>query len=321
VKQTAQIRHQVPLAPYTTLRAGGPAEMFAATRSVDELGEWVIEAQREGTPVMMLGWGSNLLPSDYGIPGLVLRNLTREIVINPETGEVVVDCGLSYQNLFLKTIQAGLRGLEYAVGIPGTVGGALVSNAGAYRSSINEYVKELEVVTGGERFWVDPSWMNFKYRDSRLREHGQTSDVVLRARFVLPKGSRYEAYNEARDFQRQRIAKQPPSPSAGSFFKNVISADLAASLPTLPAVLKAKGIVPAGYLIEHAGLKGFRYEGAMLGRKHANFMLNIGNAKATDIRHVAEHAKRVVHEQFQVTLEEEVLYAGDWSRYEIKRLG
>ncbi|HWA83284.1 MAG TPA: hypothetical protein VG820_07630, partial [Fimbriimonadaceae bacterium] len=119
----------------------------------------------------------------------------------------------------------------------------------------------------------------------------------------------------AREYQRQRISKQPPPASAGSFFKNVNDPVLADSIESLPSGLKKAGVVPAGYLIEAAGLKGFRMGGAMLGQRHANFMLNVGNATAFEIRRLAQHAKDVVFAMFGVELEEEVLYLGDWSRF------
>jgi UDP-N-acetylmuramate dehydrogenase len=138
---------------------------------------------------------------------------------------------------------------------------------------------------------------------------------VLRVRLQLPQGDQKQSYDEARENQRQRISKQPPPASAGSFFKNVNDSELADRLETLPVGLKKAGVVPAGYLIEASGLKGFRMGGAMFGQKHANFILNVGNASASEIRRLALHAKKVVLEKFGVELEEEVLYIGDWSRF------
>jgi len=306
----------VPLSSYTTLRAGGPAEYFAVARNADEFAAILAEAHWTDQRVSILGGGSNMLPSDAGVPGLVIRNLAREIRIDSKTGEVEVDTGIWFQDLFLKTVQAGLRGLEYAVGIPGSLGGALVSNAGAYRSQVSEFLTELEIVEEGVRKWVDPTWMQFSYRDSVLRRPNPPRAGVVRVRMRLPVAtSRKASYDEAREYQRQRISKQPPSPSAGSFFKNVTDAELAQRLPTLPIVLKEKGIVPAGYLIEAAGLKGFRLGGAMFGRRHANFVLNVGRASATELRRLADYGRHAVRREFGVELEEEVLYLGDWSAY------
>ena len=304
----------VSLRPYSTLRAGGAAELFAIAETSYDLAEMAIEAQAKGFHTTYLGWGSNILPSDDGVPGLVIANNARRISV-AKTGEVLADAGCGFQELFLKTAQAGLRGLEYAVGIPGTVGGALVSNAGAYRSCVSEFLTGIEVVFEGKRQWVEPSFMDFSYRDSLLRMENPPAVALLKVRMKLQAGNPKEIYDEAREYQRQRISKQPPPASAGSFFKNVNSHDLADSLEALPIALKKAGVVPAGYLIEATGLKGFRMGGAMMGRRHANFMLNVGNASAFEIRQLALHVKQTVFAMFGVGLEEEVLYLGDWSRF------
>lgn len=309
------IRRSVPLTPLTTLRAGGRAELFYQACSAEELGEAAAYAQAHGIETTVLGGGSNVLPSDNGVPGLVLLNRSAEVEIGAD-GVVTVDTGVPFQRLFLRTAQAGLTGFEYAVGIPGSTGGALVSNAGAYRSCISEFLVALEVVEGGEARWVGPETMGFAYRDSRLRRGDATSCVVTRLRFQLERRSFKDIYDEARDYQRQRIAKQPPPASAGSFFKNVVGEEVASRLPSLPPKLREAGVVPAGFLIEATGLKGVRVGGAAFAHRHANFILNVGRASATEIRALAELAKRRVREQFGVELEEEVLYLGDWSGWE-----
>lgn len=310
-----EILRSVSLRHYTTLRAGGPAERFAVAREIDDLAQLATESQLAGERATILGWGSNVLPSDAGVPGLTIYNATRRIRI-ARTGEVIADTGCGFQELFLKTAQHGLHGLEFAVGIPGTLGGALVSNAGAYRSNVSEFLTGIEIVHGGRREWVSPEWMRFSYRDSLLRGPDAPAATLLRVSLKLPTGDPKRIYDEAREYQRQRIGKQPPSPSAGSFFKNVVDSALAESLPLLPLALKKAGVVPAGYLIEAAGLKGHRHGGAMIGRRHANFMLNVGNATATEIRQLARLATERVQAQFGVTLEEEVLYLGDWSAFQ-----
>lgn len=304
-----------PLRSLTTLRAGGSAEYFAVAESSDELAEIALYAQGEGIHTTVLGAGSNVLPSDAGVPGLTLFNRARSIEIT-EDGHVRADCGATFQDLFLKTAQASLHGFEFAVGIPGTLGGALVSNAGAYRSNVSEFLTALDIVYEGERQKVGPEFMQFSYRDSILRRSDPPQCAMLVAEFSLPSGDPKTIYDEAREYQRQRIGKQPAPASAGSFFKNVNDKKLAESLDNLSEGLKNAGVVPSGYLIEAVGLRGYSYQGAMIARRHANFVLNTGGATATAIRDLATHAKRLVNEQFGVELEEEVLYLGDWSRYE-----
>jgi len=314
--EAPSLKANVSLRPFTTLKAGGNAEHFTVARSLKDLASTCAWAQGRKMRTTLLGSGSNVLPSDDGVPGLIVVNQASRIDVR-SNGEVIAETGCSFQELFLKTAQANLHGLEFAVGIPGTLGGALVSNAGAYRSCVSEFLTRLEVVIEGRREWVPPAWMEFSYRDSLLRRHDPPPAVVVRVEMRLPAGDPKQIYDEAREYQRQRISKQPPSPSAGSFFKNVNNRDLAESLVTLPGPLKAAGIVPAGYLIESAGLKGFRMGGAMLGQRHANFILNVGNASAFEICRLAKHAQLRVFNLFGVTLEEEVLYLGDWSRFVI----
>lgn len=308
----AAIAADVSLRPHTTLKAGGAAQWFARARDVDELAHLALGAQREGAPFFVLGWGSNVLPSDRGVPGLVIWNTARTAEFAAD-GTAVVDCGCGFQDLFLMAAQRGLGGLEFAVGIPGTLGGALVSNAGAYRSNVSRLVEGLEVAQAGERRWMEPAWMEFAYRDSILRRPDPPACALLRVRMRFAPREPKAIYDEAREYQRQRISKQPAPASAGSFFKNVNDPELAERLPNLPDSLVAAGVVPAGYLIEHAGLAGARHGGAQFSRRHANFIVNVGAATASEIRSLAELAKRVVFERYGVLLEEEVLYLGDWS--------
>jgi UDP-N-acetylmuramate dehydrogenase len=221
---------------------------------------------------------------------------------------------VSFGSLFLSAARAGYGGLEWAIGIPGTVGGALVSNAGAYRGNIGPLVSSVRVFAEGRDRTVGPEWMEFSYRDSRLRREGIGSAVVLSCTLHLTeRGDPETILARAKEYQAQRRAKQPYAPSAGSFFKNVQNKALAESLDTLPAGMKAAGVVPAGFLSERCGLKGLRVGGAEVSEKHANFLVNAGGATASDLRTLAEKVKALVFDRFGVALEEEVLYVGDWT--------
>lgn len=304
----------VSLRPYTTLKAGGPAELFAVARSADELASIALHAQESRLHLTVLGSGSNVLPADSGVPGLVALNCARDIRATDD-GEVQADTGCAFQDVCLFTLQAGMRGMEFAVGIPGTLGGALVSNAGAYRSCISDLLVGIEIVFEGRRRWVEPGFLEFSYRNSILRSENPPQCVVVSVRLKFAQGERKAAYDEARAIQVQRIAKQPPPASAGSFFKNVNDKALADSLDGLPAGLKEAGVVPAGYLIEACGLKGRSLGGAVLSARHANFILNVGGASASSIRRLADVAKGEVFDKFGVRLQEEVLYLGSWGAW------
>lgn len=304
-----QVERNAPLHPYTTLRVGGVADYFVNATDLDTLATLASVAQRETLPLFLLGEGSNICISDRGVRGLVVRNACQQIELGTTTR---VSTGYNLMRLFVQTMQAGLSGLEFAVGIPGTVGGALVSNAGAYRANICDLVQSLEVVEAGERREVSPDWMEFSYRDSCLRREGGKNAFVLQVTLQLTPDTKTAIRLRAKDFQYQRILKQPWEPSAGSFFKNVYDKELAESLPNLPASMKQAGVVPTAHLSEACGLKGFQIGGACVASRHANFIVNRGGATASEIRAVAEHVKRVVWERFGVTIEEEVLSVGDW---------
>ncbi len=305
-----RIRWQEPLRRYTTLRVGGPADLFFRATTADNLAEVTAAAQRFDVPYFLLGGGSNVCISDRGVRGLVILNEC----MHCEMGEITrVDSGYPFMKLFQRAARLGLSGLEFAVGIPGTVGGAMVSNAGAYRQNICDLVVEIDVVENGERQTVGAEWMGFSYRDSRLRRPGGSPATIVRVTLRLTPRPRPEILARARENQRQRIFKQPWYASAGSFFKNVYSRELADLLPDLPKPMKEAGVVPAGYLSAAVGCKGLTVGGAQISRRHGNFVVNRGHATAADIRALTAQVKQRVRERFGVELEEEVLYAGDWA--------
>ena len=306
-----RLRRGELMARHTTLKVGGPARWFWAASDVEELAHVLRFCAENSVPYLFIGHGSNLLMSDGGYDGLVIQNRCKGCIVGDETQ---AESGVSFGSLFLQTARAGYGGLEWAIGIPGTVGGALVSNAGAYRGNIGPLVSSVRVFADGCDQTVGPDWMEFSYRDSRLRRTGVVSAVVLSCTLHLTeRGDPDTILVRAKEYQSQRRAKQPYAPSAGSFFKNVQSEALADSLDSLPAGMKAAGVVPAGFLSEECGLKGLRVGGAEVSEKHANFLINAGGATASDLRTLAEKVKAVVFDRFGVVLEEEVLYVGDWS--------
>lgn len=301
------------MARHTTLKVGGPARWFWAASEVETLAQVLGVCARHEIPYLFVGHGSNLLMSDAGYDGLVIQNRCKGCVVGDETS---AESGVSFGSLFLQTARAGFGGLEWAIGIPGTVGGALVSNAGAYRGNIGPLVRSVRVFTDGQDQTVGPEWMEFSYRDSRLRRDGVGRTVILSCTLHLTeRGDPDTIMAQAKEYQAQRRDKQPYAPSAGSFFKNVNDLVLAESLPHLPAGMKAAGVVPAGFLSEACGLKGLRVGGAQVSEKHANFLINAGGATASDLRALACRIKATVQERFGVTLEEEVLYVGDWENW------
>ncbi|MBC8102121.1 MAG: UDP-N-acetylmuramate dehydrogenase [Cytophagales bacterium] len=307
----AELRENEPMARHTTLRVGGPARFFWPARDVDSLARALPRLWEANVPYLLIGHGSNLLMADSGFRGLVIQNRCKTVRVgDPVTYS---DCGVSFGSLFLQAARGGYSGLEWAIGIPGTVGGALVSNAGAYRGNIGPLVRRVRAFHDGIVENYGPEWMGFEYRDSRLRREIPPRTVVLDVDLALTGGGDHdEILARAKRYQAERRAKQPLEPSAGSFFKNVNDRDLAASLDGLPEPLKAAGVVPAGFLNMEAGCKGWREGGAGVADKHANFLVNLGDATATDFRRLADRVKTEVQGRFGVLLEEEVLSVGDW---------
>jgi len=309
----AALRREESMARHTTLKVGGPARWFWAATDVDDLARVLGICARHGIPYLFIGHGSNLLMSDAGYDGLVIQNRCKGCQVGEET---VAESGVSFGSLFLQAAKAGFGGLEWAIGIPGTVGGALVSNAGAYRGNIGPLVRSVRVFEGGADKTVGPEWMEFSYRDSRLRRAGAARAVILScALHLAERGDPDGILARAKEFQAQRRAKQPYAPSAGSFFKNVTDKTLAETLPGLTPGMRAAGVIPAGLLSEACGLKGLRAGGAEVSEKHANFLINAGGATASDLRALAARVRDAVCARFGVTLEEEVLYVGDWTQW------
>ena len=304
-----------PMSRHTTLRVGGNARWYWPATDVERLSMVLTACWDLDVPYLLVGHGSNLLMSDRGYHGLIIQNRCKktEIPTGLSSSMVYSECGVSLGSLFSQTARAGLSGLEWGVGIPGTVGGALVSNAGAYRGNIGPLVRSVRVVSEGRDMTVDHQWMEFSYRDSKMRRAGIGKTVVLSCTMELISGDSDEILSRAKYYQQQRKLKQPFHPSAGSFFKNVIDKELALSLPGLPHELKQAGVVPAGYLIEACGLKGLIVGGAQSSEKHANFLINTGTgATASHFYKLAATIKEDVCKKYGVTLEEEVLYVGDW---------
>ncbi len=315
------VRENEPMSRHTTLRVGGNARFFYRADNLETLAMVLPALYRAEIPYLFVGHGSNLLMSDAGYPGVVIQNRCKETRIEP-TGAVYAECGASLGSLFAQTQRVGLSGLEWGIGIPGTVGGALVSNAGAYRGNIGPLVQTVRAFFGGDVGEFGREWLGFSYRDSRLRNENPPRTVVLSVQMLLePSSDPGAVMAKAKQYQAERRAKQPLQPSAGSFFKNVQNRDLAARFDDLAPALRDAGVVPTGFLSMKAGCMGWREGGAMVSDKHGNFLVNDGGATATDFRRLADRVKEHVLAEYGVTLEEEVLAVGDWSGASLSKTG
>ena len=294
-----RLRRDCPLAGFTTFRVGGPAEWLLEARTSDEILEALRLAHRARVPVTMLGGGSNVLVSDAGVRGLVIRARGGEIR-RTEANRVRADAAVTINGLVRWTINHGCAGLEAWAGTPGTVGGAVYGNAHFAGRLVGELIAGARLATcAGATIDVVRSEMSFGYDDSRLQK---TGEILLWAAFEVGDGDPAMLRQTARESLAFRKRTQPlDTPSAGCIFQN--------PQPGRDAVPDG---VPwsAGALIDRAGLKGSAVGGARVSPTHGNFILNDGRATARDIRELIERCRTGVRQQFGVELREELVYLG-----------
>ncbi|MEY4070308.1 MAG: hypothetical protein RL721_922 [Candidatus Eisenbacteria bacterium] len=301
------LREQEPLKHHTTFRIGGPADWFVAARTPEQMVAALRAAHENDLPCFLLGGGSNLLVSDEGFRGLVVRNAIEDVAFDGVHARV--GCGADYLSFIQLTREQGLAGLAYAAGIPGSVGGAIYGNAGCYGHDIGSRVVECTVCTlEGDRVETHPaSWFEFAYRDSRLkREPRALLSCVLR----LEKGDPAAIAAEIEEKLEIRRTKHPQwriEPTAGSYFKNLPPGFTAPGLPLSPGTHR----VPAGALLDVCECRGLRVGDAAVFAKHANILVNAGHATAADMLTLAEVLKARVRKRFGVELEEEVMFLGE----------
>jgi len=275
-----------PLAKYTTFKIGGPADFFVEIESEDKLLKALKLVKELKLPYFILGGGSNLLVADEGYRGVIIKisNLKSQI----SNRKIVVGAGVSLGKLVELAAENSLTGLEFAAGIPGTVGGAVRGNAGAWGKAIGDKVKRVKVLTPeGKIKWIKNSDCRFSYRQSRFKK---TKEIIWEAELELKKGDKKEIQEKIKENLAKR-ADQPKEPSAGCVFIN-------------PKPLSA------GELIDKCGLKGKRIGNAQISPKHANFIVNLGGAKATDATKLIKLIKEKAKEKFGIDLEKEIFLLG-----------
>jgi UDP-N-acetylmuramate dehydrogenase len=285
-----RLKTDVALAPYTTFGIGGKADFFYPAAKPDELIDAVLTAQKLKVRFFFLGGGSNILVSDSGFKGLVILNQCRNIMVDQNT--VTCQSGAILRDVIEQACRYSLSGLEFAVGIPGTVGGAIWGNAGAFGKSVGEVLSKAVILTEmGEIKEVEKDYFRFAYRESRLKT---TGEVLLSATFALEKGDKKEIAEKIKENLKEREEKLPlREKSAGCFFKNVVQGDRRIS---------------AGLLLDQIGAKGMQVGDAKVSARHANILINAKSAKAQDVRKLACELKKKVKEKFGIKLEKEVVY-------------
>ena len=286
------VKQQEPMSRHTTFRIGGPADFYLCPHSTKEVQEIVEICKEENLPYFVLGNGSNLLVSDKGYRGVVIQLWKNFSDITVKDCCIQAKAGALLSKVAVEALEAGLTGMEFASGIPGTIGGAAFMNAGAYGGEMKDIIKSVKVLdTQGEVRILPKEELKMGYRTSIVKEKGYT---ILSVELELSKGNREEIRNTMEDLKERRTSKQPlEMPSAGSTFK------------------RPEGYF-AGKLIMDSGLRGFSVGGAQVSEKHCGFVVNKGGATAMDVLNLIREVQRRVKEQFGVDLETEVRFLGEF---------
>lgn len=305
-----------PLSKYTTFHIGGAAKYFVIVKNVEEIKEALAWAEEHSQKYFILGGGSNLLFSDAGFDGLVIKIVFAEILISGE--EMVAGAGAPLFLAVKKAAGAGLAGLESLAGIPGTVGGAAANNAGAYGKSISDILIKAEILTVGNRESdsikvVEKSWFEYEYRASKFKYWSNGGKpVILRVWLSLKKTEKDLLDQKISEVMAARNAKEPKGFCAGCIFKNFKGHAVAELLekinfsPEEKNLFASREAVPAAWFIERAELKGKKIGGAYIPAEHANYVLSDGTAKAEDVIMMISFIKQQVRDKFGVQLEEEI---------------
>lgn len=279
-----------PLARHTSARIGGPADAFLAAHTLDDLRRAAQIAWAHDLPLTLLGGGSNILISDAGVRGLAVHNRTDALIWDPP--RVTAESGVSTISLARRAASRGLSGFEWAIGIPGTLGGAVYGNAGAHGGDMAGCVVSVEAITpAGPVTWTSAD-LAFEYRASAAKHEGWPC-VILTVTLDLQPDDPAAIKARMAEYNDYRKRTQPPGATIGSMFKNP------------PGDY-------AGRLLDAAGLKGRQIGGAQISQKHANFFLNVADATAGDVKALADLARQTVQAQFGVELELEIELVGDW---------
>lgn len=283
------IRQNEPLKNHCTFRVGGPADFFYELTNIEEIPELVAFIEENSIPYRIIGRGTNILFTDKGFRGLIIKNLSNEYRVDGE--EISANSGVLLSQIIRLGVDNNLSGLEPLYGLPGTIGGAVLGNAGIPNIEIGNFVKKVVIFNASDGVReINADEISFRYRKTSLQD---APDIIMHVVLRLQKGQKDVSKERMKKIDEIRRGKQPIGYTAGSFFKN-------------PSPEK-----PAGWLIDQAGLKGMRIGDAEISSKHANFFINTGHATASQILELARRAQIKVKEKFSVNLEMEVKIIGD----------
>ncbi|HVP04802.1 MAG TPA: UDP-N-acetylmuramate dehydrogenase [Dehalococcoidia bacterium] len=298
LRKIATVKVNEPMARHTTFGVGGAADAYIAVKSEDQLRRVFAIARQREIEAFIFGSGSNILVGDGGIRGLVIDNQHSEITGPEKNGEgykVRAGSGMSFATLARRMSSAGYAGLEWAAGIPGSLGGAVVTNAGAYGHSLSDVLKGARLADSyGDVIEVSAEELDLSYRNSAFTSGKIVGEIVLSVDLRLQKGDAKALKQQVKEFDVQRRGAQPPGRNCGSVFKNPPER-------------------PAWQYVDDVGLRGHRIGNAQFSELHSNFILNLGSATAKDVTSLIELAQAKVREKFGVDLETEVMFVGEFA--------
>lgn len=297
-----------PLSRYTRFGIGGPADLYAETDSVEAFIEAMAAARASGMPTMVIGGGTNLIVSDAGFRGIVLRYRAEALLA--ANGRVVAQAGAVLQDLVDFTVARGLKGLETLAGIPGSVGAAVYGNAGAYGHSISERVVKVQFFDGECVRVFGNEECEFRYRESIFKRHKEW--IIFSTQLLLDEADAGELKKVADDILKVRNEKFPVTMKcAGSIFKNLLLRELPEEVAAeVPDKVVREGKIPAAWFLEQVGAKGMSRGDIRVADYHANLIYNVGAGTAADLRAVIDELKARVRARFGIGIEEEVQYVG-----------
>lgn len=305
-----RLKENEPLAKHLNFRIGGPARWFTDVATIEELEQAIKLCKENEVPYFVLGGGSNTLAADEGFDGLVLKIAMREYQIHGNT--VTADAGVISASLARATANEGLAGFAWAISLPGTIGGAVRGNAGCFGGETKDYLTKVDILRDGEVVTLTKDELKMGYRESAIKH---SDDIVLRAYFDFPEGDAEELKKQLDETLTKRKSSQPlHAGSAGCIFKNYEITD-DAELERLknenipPEMLEARRI-SAGWIVDSLDLKGTKIGNAMISEEHGNFIVNLGDATASDVIQLISMVKMKARDRYGIQLQEEVKYLG-----------
>ncbi|MFH1668112.1 MAG: UDP-N-acetylmuramate dehydrogenase [Candidatus Komeilibacteria bacterium] len=311
LEKIVKVQEDYPLTKLTTWQIGGLAKYFCQIKTIDALQAILRIVQEEKIPHLLIGGGSNLLFDDSGYDGLIIQLAFKQFKF--EGQKAIVSADIVLNNLVTETAKRGLRGLSGLISIPGTVGGAIVGNAGAYGNEIGRVVKAVTCLDQGMIKRINHEQCRFNYRDSIFKSN---HSIVLSAEFEFTDSTKEVEEQEIAKYRAERLKKIPLEPSAGCVFKNVITdKQMIDRIRTkgydLPTQFIEYQKIPAAWLIDQINMKGQKFGGAQVSEQHANFIINTGQATAADTIGLISLIKQKIRTEFNIQLQEEIRYIND----------